>query len=110
MGTVLGMLDQLAQRSVMVAKLDGGAVSSFESLAASDCESTVSILGGRGHGKTTLLQYVCAELLARRTDLVLPIVRPDRFASSETLMEPVSPHFLNHSLLKPLRVVAARGL
>jgi hypothetical protein len=54
-------------------------------MTASDAESTISILGDRGQGKTTLLHFVCARLIANNSDLILPIARPDRFAGNDTL-------------------------
>ena len=84
--TVSRMFEQLAEKSVSKIRPKPGAAALFASMAAGDCESTISILGDRGHGKTTLLLFVCADLIARNFDFVLPIARPDRFAPSDTLM------------------------
>ena len=49
-------------------------------------ESLIAILGTRGSGKTTLLASICAELMRRTSDIVLPIVRPEVFSSADSLL------------------------
>lgn len=48
--------------------------------------STVAILGPRGSGKTTLLQAVCRSLIDQRNCLVLPILQPEVFESTDSLL------------------------
>lgn len=82
---ILGMLRQLAAGSVVAdADVPAGA-RSFLQLSAAETEATVSIFGDRGSGKTTLLQFVCSRLFQDGSDLVLPILRPERFATHDTL-------------------------
>lgn len=60
--------------------------SPFRDHFVADGSSTITIMGERGSGKTTLLVSVCAELLRRRVDLVLPVMRPDLFAENESVL------------------------
>jgi hypothetical protein len=51
-----------------------------------DAPSTVTILGERGSGKTTLMFAVCGELMRRNVDLVLPPLHPELFSANESVI------------------------
>lgn len=88
-GTDSGHLEIEAQTS---ASSTDGATSGIEAESAwfarassVEAANTIALLGERGVGKTTLLYYICAQLRAKKIDIVLPIVRPDRFGERDTL-------------------------
>jgi len=88
---VLGALDRIAGASAtsvldQPASEPSPAVTSFIDFSAPETETTVAIVGQRGGGKSTALQYVCASLLHRSLDIVLPIIHPERFAHGDTLI------------------------
>jgi len=49
-------------------------------------ESLISILGKRGSGKTTILAAACASLEQSGSALVLPIIRPEIFEATDSLL------------------------
>lgn len=49
-------------------------------------DSLISILGPRGSGKTTLLAALCRSLVEKRRDIVLPIIRPELFDGTDSLI------------------------
>jgi len=46
----------------------------------------IGIVGDRGSGKTTLLKHLCEVIAERGEFIVLPIVRPEMLATSESLL------------------------
>ncbi len=52
----------------------------------SDGSQTVAIMGQRGSGKSTLLAAVTAELLRQGRHLVVPIMRPDQFGETDSVI------------------------
>lgn len=51
-----------------------------------DSSVAMGIMGDRGSGKSTLLVTVCAELLRRDQDIVLPIMKPELFSDTDTVL------------------------
>jgi hypothetical protein len=47
----------------------------------------IAIMGERGSGKSTLLVATCAELILRGHDIVLPIMRPELFGETDSVLE-----------------------
>ena len=78
---ILEMLSLLAKASHSEVPRFKGMLESFARLTVGHAENTIAILGERGTGKTTLLLYVCSRLLHDGTDIVFPVIIPERFAS-----------------------------
>jgi hypothetical protein len=55
-------------------------------------ESVVGISGSRGSGKTTLLMALCIELLDDQKYIVLPLIRPEMFRASDSLLSIIVSH------------------
>ncbi|GAB2832863.1 hypothetical protein GCM10027176_41460 [Actinoallomurus bryophytorum] len=55
-------------------------------------ESVVGISGARGSGKTTLLMALCVELLSDQKYIVLPLIRPEMFRASDSLLSIIVSH------------------
>ncbi|MBF6606695.1 MAG: hypothetical protein IVW53_14085 [Chloroflexi bacterium] len=85
--TILAKIEQIAvSASQRPEPLDvDSRVRSFGDLSPMDSDATVAILGDRGSGKTTLLNFVCAHLLDRNRDVVLPVLRPEYFGEQDTV-------------------------
>jgi hypothetical protein len=60
--------------------------SAFERHLLADGSSSLLIMGDRGSGKSSLLVSVCAALLEENADVVLPIMRPDLFGESDSVI------------------------
>jgi hypothetical protein len=56
-------------------------------------DSLVAILGPRGSGKTTLLAALCRTIIEDGTDLVMPIIRPELFDGTDSLISIVLANF-----------------
>jgi hypothetical protein len=59
---------------------------SFGRLTTSDGHGGIAILGDRGSGKSTVLHAVCAELDSRGKDIVLPVVYPELFRETDSVL------------------------
>jgi hypothetical protein len=55
-------------------------------------ESVVGISGSRGSGKTTLLMALCIQLLDDPKYVVLPLIRPEMFRASDSLLSIIVSH------------------
>lgn len=58
----------------------------FHQASTIEGDSIVAIVGPRGSGKTTLLSTICRMLLSGEQEIVLPIVRPESFRSTDSLI------------------------
>lgn len=67
--------------------IDRSTFSAFDRFRLSEsANSAVAIFGPRGSGKTTLLAAACRRLDSERRGLVLPILQPEIFESTDSLM------------------------
>ncbi len=64
----------------------------FRAHSSLDRNSVVTISGARGSGKTTLLAATCMRLIEGGEDIVLPILRPETFRSTDSLASVVLSH------------------
>jgi hypothetical protein len=74
-------------------EIDGDPVkAAFARGTSLEDESVVGISGTRGSGKTTLLMALCVELLDDQKYIVLPLIRPEMFRASDSLLSIVVSH------------------
>src|SRR4051794_24784638 len=76
---VIDVVVRLAE-NIQVAAARAGA------FAVPDRPRVVTIMGGRGTGKSTVLQFAAQALGANRDYVVLPVIDPEAFAVGDSLV------------------------
>jgi hypothetical protein len=65
------------------------AATAFDVIAGLDEFAVVSIVGGRGSGKTTVLRHALSQIDRTKRFCILPLIRPELFGPAETLLSAV---------------------
>ncbi len=70
----------------LVQSAEGEDLTSSQTRVRDGSDSLVSILGPRGAGKTTLLVAACSELERAEQAIVVPLIRPEVFEATDSLL------------------------